>query len=421
MDRGSSPTCTVRTGLKSIAEAPARKRLAAHSLSGSLAAVHGNRRLEGTERALREREITFAALAKVAPVGIMRFDAEGRCNYVNDRWTALAGITIDSAVGNGWQRAVHREDRPNVVHRWNLLRLQDENFREEYRLCRPDGSICWVLAEGAPLRSYSGTLLGFIRAVTDITSQRELRQELAAAREELEERVRERTAELRAEMSHREQLEKQLLEAKEDEQRRFHQDLHDGLGQYLTGIVFRLSALQRDLERDESPRAADAAKIAELVNETINQAHDLARGIYPVPLRPDGLLLALRELQQRVCDPHLADCIFECDEALEIEDPALATHVYRIAQEAVTNAVKYSRASRIHIALRRSDGAAELTISDDGVGFDVQCAARGNGLGTMRHRARIIGAQFGVVSDKARGTIVSCTFPLTRPRDGEEA
>ncbi|MFL6528518.1 MAG: PAS domain S-box protein [Chthoniobacterales bacterium] len=383
--------------------------------------MQGNRRLEGTERALREREVTFTALAKVAPVGIMRFDAEGLCNYVNDRWTALAGITIDSAIGSGWQRAVHPEDRPNVVHRWNLLRLKDENFREEYRLCRPDGSMRWVLAEGAPLRSYSGRLLGFIRAVTDITPQQELQQELASARQQLEQRVRERTTELETEMKHREELEKQLLEAKEDEQRRFHEDLHDGLGQYLTGIVFRLSALQRDLEREQSPHAADAGKIAELVNETITQAHDLARGIYPVPLRPDGLVIALRELQQQLCDPQLANCVFECDEPLEIDDPALATHLYRIAQEAVTNAVKYSRASRITIVLRRSEGSAQLTISDDGVGFDLQRAARGNGLGTMQHRARIIAAQFSIESRKSRGTKVSCTFPLGNRTDAEKS
>lgn len=396
------------------------KRLPANRVFDSLVAVQGNRRLEGTERALREREITFAALAKVAPVGIMRFDAKGRCNYINDRWTALAGITIDSAIGNGWQRAIHPQDRPHVVRRWNLLRLKDENFREEYRLCRPNGSISWVLAEGAPLRSYSGRLLGFIRAVTDFTSQRELRQELASARSELEERVRERTAELQAEMRHREQLEKQLLEAKEDEQRRFHEDLHDGLGQYLTGIVFRLSALQRDLQCEHSPRAADVGKIAELVNETINQAHDLARGIYPVPLRPDGLVIALRELQQRVSDPQLAECVFECDEALEIDDPALATHLYRIAQEAVTNAVKYSRGSRIHIVLKKSDRSATLMISDEGGGFDMQRAPRGSGLGTMQHRARIIGAQFRVESHASRGTKVSCTFRLNSRSHGEE-
>lgn len=380
--------------------------------SGSSSHVQRDARLERTERALREREVTFAALTKVAPVGIMRFDAEGRCSYVNDRWTAISGLTIDAAIGNGWQRAIHPEDRPHVLHRWNLLRLKDDTFREEYRICQPDGSMHWVLAEGAAVRSYSGRLLGFIRAVTDITSQRQLQQELAAAREELEERVRERTAALESEMRQRERLEKQLLEAKENEQRRFHEDLHDGLGQYLTGIVFRLTALQRALESRKSPHAADAGKIAELVNETISQAHDLARGIYPVPLRPDGLVLALRDLQQQLCDPRVAECVFECDEPIEIDDPAFATHLFRIAQEAVTNAVKYSRASRITISLRKRTSAGELIVSDNGVGFAVDHESRGIGLGTMRHRARIIGAELCIESHNARGTTVSCTFEL---------
>lgn len=342
-------------------------------------------RLESTERALREREVTFAALAKVAPVGIMRFDAEGRCNYTNDRWAAITGLAIDRAIGDGWQAAIHPEDLPHVVERWNRLRLQEETFRDEYRICRPDGSIRWVLAEGVPLRTYSGRLLGFIRTVTDITQHRELQLQVNAAR---------------------------VLETKEAEQRRFSEDLHDGLGQHLTGILFRASALQRDLAAEQSPHASAAAKIAELVSDTINKAHNLARGIYPVPLRRDGLVLALQELQQRLCDPSVANCVFECDEPVYLDDPARATHLYRIAQEAATNAVKYSRAKCITMTLRKHDGAAELIVRDDGHGFDVDATRRkGSGLASMRHRARLIDAELQIQS-RANGTTITCRFPL---------
>jgi PAS domain S-box-containing protein len=306
---------------------------------------------------------------------------------VNDRWCAIAGITIDRAIGDGWRQAIHPEDAPHVIDRWNRLRLQEELFREEYRICRPDGSMRWVLAEGVPLRSYRGRLLGFIRTVTDITRHRELEQQVNAAR---------------------------VLETKENEQRRFSEDLHDGLGQYLTGILFRASALQRDLEAEHSQHAAAAAKIAELVNETISQTHDLARGIHPVSLRPDGLMLALQELQQKLCDPQIANCVFECEEPVYLDDPARATHVYRIAQEAVTNAVKYSRASTITMTLRNSaDCAAELIVRDDGRGFDAKATrANGSGLGIMKHRARLIDAELEIQSN-ASGTTLACRFPLS--------
>jgi PAS domain S-box-containing protein len=377
--------------------------------------VKRERRSAGTERALHEREITFAALAKVAPVGIMRFDAAGRCNYVNDRWTQISDLTIDEAVGDGWQRAIHPEDRPHVVHRWNLLRLQEDIFREEYRICRRDGSVRWVHAEGVPLRNYSGRLLGFIRAITDVTEHRELESHLQAARSELEDRVSERTAALRAEMRERERLEKEVLETKEVEQRRFSQDLHDGLGQYLTGVLFRLEALERDLAGTNGEAAADAAKIAELVNETINQAHALARGIQPVPGTPDGLMLALAELQQQLCNSRNIKCAFECDEPIALDDPTRAGHIYRIAQEAGTNAIKHSSASCLTITLRPKDGTGELIVADDGKGFDLmRRGTRGNGLGIMKHRARLIGGILKIESAPGRGTIVHCKFPIAK-------
>ncbi|PZR79616.1 MAG: hypothetical protein DLM52_00710, partial [Chthoniobacterales bacterium] len=159
-----------------------------------------------TEEALHEREITFAALAQVAPVGIMRFDAQGRCNYVNDRWTELSGLSIDRAIGDGWMQAIHPEDRAAAMERWRSLWKSEGNFREEYRLRREDGATRWVLAEGAPLRSYAGEVTGFIRAVTDVTRHRELENELISARAELEQRVRERTADLQAEICERQKL-----------------------------------------------------------------------------------------------------------------------------------------------------------------------------------------------------------------------
>jgi PAS domain S-box-containing protein len=379
--------------------------------------VNTKARRDRAQEALHEREIAFAALAKVAPVGILRFDANGRCNYVNDRWTEITGLTIDEAIGDGWRRAIHAKDRQRVADHWLRMHENGELFREEYRISRADGALRWVLAEGAELRSYSGERLGFIRAVTDITIHRRLETELLEARRDLERRVQERTAQLRAEMSEREKLEKELLEAKENEQRRFSQDLHDGLGQVLTGILFRAVALQRTLTSESSPHHDNAAEIADLVNLAINKAHDLARGVHPVQARPDGLMRALQQLVEQVCKTYETKCVFECNDPVNVTDYSVAIHLYRIAQEALTNAVKHGRANKITLCLERRSSGLALIVEDNGVGLPQSVpSGDGRGLNIMRHRARIINATFQIRPAPKRGTIVEVFLPSDLPR-----
>jgi PAS domain S-box-containing protein len=374
-------------------------------------------RRDRAQEALHEREIAFAALAKVAPVGILRFDANGRCNYVNDRWTEITGLTIDEAIGDGWRRAIHTKDRKRVADDWLRMHENGELFREEYRISCADGSLRWVLAEGAELRSYSGDRLGFIRAVTDITTHRRLEAELLEARRDLEWRVQQRTAQLRAEMSEREKLEKELLEAKENEQQRFSQDLHDGLGQVLTGILFRAVALQRTLASKSSPHYDNAAEIADLVNLAINKAHDLARGVHPVQATPDGLMRALQQLVEQISRTYGTKCVFERNDPVKMTDHSIAIHLYRIAQEALTNAMKHSCANKVTLCLERRSSGLALIVEDNGVGLPQSIpSADGRGLNIMRHRARIINATFQIRPAPRRGTIVEVSLPVDSPR-----
>ncbi len=365
----------------------------------------------GNEGALQDREITFAVLAAIAPVGIMRFDAQGRCNYVNQRWSTITCLTIDEAIGQGWQRAIHPDDLAAVKERWALTCEGENGLREEYRICRPTGEVRWVLAEGAALRNYSGSPLGFIRTVTDITKHRELEAELLAARDQLEQRVQERTNDLQTEMLERQKLEKEMLKTKDHEQKRFSHDLHDGLGQCLTGMLFHALALERDLKGEQSQSSLIAAKLAEMANLAINQAHDLARGVDPVSLRPDGLMSALEGLVRSACRSHPMNCSFECEELVLVENHSVANHLYRIAQEAVTNALKHSQASEITVRLERDSTAAALIVADNGIGLPRSARhCRGRGLDIIKHRARLIDATLETKGTPARGTTVRCVF-----------
>jgi signal transduction histidine kinase len=219
---------------------------------------------------------------------------------------------------------------------------------------------------------------------------------------------------LEAQIAERQKLEKQVFEVRDQEQRRFSQDLHDGLGQYLIGIEFRISALQQDLEATNSPLAVDAAEVLALLKDASRQAHDLARGVHPVPLRPDGLVIALQELVEKLCHSTRAHCVFECEEPVHIDNNATATHLYRIAQEAITNAIKHADASTIVVRLRNLGDTAELTVADDGAGFQADNQPTGGrGLNIMRHRARLIDASLEIGSGPTGGTLVRCTFRRT--------
>ena len=162
-------------------------------------------------------------------------------------------------------------------------------------------------------------------------------------------------------ISERKRLEKTVLEISEREQRRIGQDLHDGLGQHLTGIAFLTKVQERRLAESHSPEAADAAKIVELVNDAIRKTRELARGLLPVVSDAHGLMSALRLYAGEIEDLFGIVCRFECEQAVLIHDAPMATHLYHIAQEAVNNAIKHGRAKNILIRLvcRRARGNAD--------------------------------------------------------------
>jgi PAS domain S-box-containing protein len=211
-------------------------------------------------------------------------------------------------------------------------------------------------------------------------------------------------------------LEKQIEEISEQEKRRIGQDLHDGLGQYLTGIAFMSRLLQRKLAEKSLPEAADAEKIATLVNRTVFQARDLARGLCPVELENNGLHAALQDLSATAEKLFNIQCSVECDASVSIPDNNAALHLYRIAQEAVNNAIKHGKAQHVTVGLGRQNGTIRLTITDDGTGFPTtESKSKGIGLRVMNYRAGMIGGSLTIESRGNKGTIVCCQLPELQP------
>ena len=207
-------------------------------------------------------------------------------------------------------------------------------------------------------------------------------------------------------------LERAVLEVSNSEQRRIGQDLHDGLGQHLTGIAFMGKALEQKLAEQSLPEAADAAKIVKLVNEGIHKTRELARGLLPVSADSLGLMSALQHWCGEIEDLFQIPCRFDCDDPVLIHNRGAANHLYRIAQEAVHNAIKHGKARHIAIGLSAVTGRGILSVRDDGCGIaEADANHLGMGLSIMRYRAGMIGGVLEIVRSGERGTLVTCNFP----------
>ncbi len=234
---------------------------------------------------------------------------------------------------------------------------------------------------------------------------------LRSLHKELENRVQQRTLALAQEMVERERLEKEILNVVEREQQRIGHDLHDSLGQHLTAAAFAGKVLSEQLAGQPVPAAA-ARRVVTLVEDGIALTRTLARGLTPVELTADGLMQAFEELSDSASERFGVECRFDCDAPVLVPEAAMATHLYRIAQEAIHNAIKHGQAKRIIVQLARTEAGTMLEIIDDGVGLpDPLPAQRGMGLRIMAHRATMIGGTFTVRRGAAGGTVVACTMP----------
>ncbi|HVY70341.1 MAG TPA: response regulator [Verrucomicrobiae bacterium] len=203
----------------------------------------------------------------------------------------------------------------------------------------------------------------------------------------------------------------QLLTISEREQSRFGAELHDGLGQQLTAIELRCQSLKEDLPRNRPDLLAQISEISQFLREAISQTRSLARGLSPVNLGSGGLVEALGELASRMTVERRVKCLFESAVEATPADSGAHAHLFRIAQEAVNNAVKHSGGREVRVRLSNEGGALRLTVSDNGRGLPKESQAQeGIGLQIMRHRASVIGAELEVESRPGCGVTVTCVL-----------
>jgi len=219
---------------------------------------------------------------------------------------------------------------------------------------------------------------------------------------------------LEREIRERRQLEHEVSRAGDEERRRLGVEIHDGVCQQVTAALLRCQALARRLERGGRLSGADFETVSSLLAESIDEAHNVARGLCPLDPNPESLVHALRSLVKRTREISSVQCEFVEAGDLLVGDQDTAQHLYRIVQEALSNAVRHANASRITVELRENEGCLTLLVEDDGTGLPAERPTEGMGLRIMAHRAKILGGDLTVEPSSGTGTRVACRIPLRR-------
>ena len=401
-----------------------RKDGVPHQISG-IATDITERKL--VEQELREAQRFAQSTLEAVPASLAVLDETGTIISTNHSWHQFAEAhgALPNAVATGTNYlavcdAAGGDGVTEAARFAEGIREVMSGARSRYSVeypCHGAGLQRWFVGY---VTAFSGD--GMPRVViahVDISERKRAEQVIRRLNIELETRVEERTAELRLaneklrhQIARRRRLEAEILEISESEQQRIGQDLHDDLGQQLAGISCLSRVLENNLTAQESPEAELAAKITDLLKNALGLTRSLARGLHPVALQSGGLMTALDELTQRISEMFRVTCRCKCPPVPHM-DNTMATHLYRIAQEAVTNAVKHGHAREIEIALSFNAHHTVLSVKDDGAGLPAPDPCRkGMGLRIMTYRADMIGGALAIQNDQSNGgTIVTCTIP----------
>jgi PAS domain S-box-containing protein len=314
-----------------------------------------------------------------SPLGLLWVTPDGCIRRVNQAALELFGCSLEECLSRPVPDLLVEPEAAAEILNQLTQRAPVQNHRARFR--RPNGSVRHVLIDANGLWE-RGRMVHSRWFVRDITRQVE--------------------------------LEREILSVAEQERQRLGQDLHDDLCQQLTGIEFLSQTLAGQLASSSGRNVERAREIARMIRQAITHTRDLAHGLSPTELEADGLIGALHQLADRTRAMFRVTCQFHCKVPVEFKDTGLGIHLYRIAQEAVTNAVKHGKARRVDISLARNKKVLRLAVADNGAGLPSSLQKmRGMGLRVMQYRAGVIGGTLELGQNAAGGTTVTCSVSNT--------
>jgi two-component system CheB/CheR fusion protein len=376
--------------------------------------------LKEAEKALRSTEERFRLLVEGAKdYAMFLLDLDNRITFWSNGAQRVFGWTEAEAVGQTGALIFIPEDiKKGAVEEEIAIAMNKGRAPDRRWHLRKDGSRIWVDGVMTRIDDANGAPRGLAKIARDATDLREAEDELRHARDEMEQRVIERTqdllatnTELERTMAQRQQLERELLAISEREKRRIGEDLHDMVCQELTATALYLKSSAKQLTKECPPASATLDEAAQTVNRNVVVARELARGLQAVELTASGLKNALRDLAAHASENRGIKCHFKAARGVRVPDDAVALHLYRIAQEAVTNAVKHSGAKNLLISLDRNPTHTCVSVSDDGKGFVMKKRGKGLGLHMMRYRANALGGELKVQRRRTGGMEITCVIP----------
>jgi len=340
----------------------------------AMAEIDEKQQRRQAESALKRSEEQYRRLVELSPEGVV-VHKDAIIQFANAAAGRMLGVPPEKLVGRSMFDLIHPDYRAMAAKRFREALDQVLPFVRS-RLMALDGNEVEIEATSAPIEYDSSR--GVQSIFRDITESR--------------------------------RLEKEILEISGREQRRIGQDLHEIVGQNLTGVCFMAKALEGQLLESNSLLSEQAGRIADLVSKAISQARALSRGLNPVALERVGLMAALEELAENTSHFYNLNCSFVCERPVYVDGPT-ATQLYHIALEAVNNAAKHSGASTVVITLNEDNGTLVLSVADNGTGFEKLAGkVDGMGLRILQHRADVLGATLEIASTRERGTVVSCVL-----------
>jgi PAS domain S-box-containing protein len=340
------------------------------------------------EQQVPQRDTLFRTVANCAPVLLWMTDADDRCVFLNEHWLEFTGRSLTCGASNVWTDTVHPSDLPQVMRAFSTPCSARDSFVTQFRMRRRDGVYRWFCNTGVPQFDSPGRFTGYIGSCIDISD-----------RKEAEDMARD--------------LSRRLIKAQEEERSRLARELHDDISQRLARLAIDMGRVER------TPSGEASLDLIRSVHEGLisvsEDVHSLSYRLHPASLMDLGLVDALKSECTKVAMRESIIIDVKLRNLPRAIPPDAAIAMFRIAQEAMRNAVRHGRARRIDISMRGLDSGLQLAVRDDGMGFDL--ARHRNrpslGLASMRERARLLGGELDIESAPGEGTTVIAWVPTT--------